>query len=219
MNLMNLVTWSKSIGIDIFSGVRLPEGLDPERVKSAIMIRSGLLTPIYAEPEVFEQMTAYWFESHQWNFAHLLKMIQAEYSPIENVDRYDETLTTHTGTERTQGTGKNTNSGSDSVHSESSGDTTSDVSAFNASDYVPDRKSESADSSDVQTDYGLVVDSESDSTLTHDTQERFTQHLHGNVGVTSNVKLLTEEKELISAFNPYTWIAEQFEKEFLLMVY
>lgn len=219
MNLMNLVNWSKTIGIDLFAGVIVPEELDAERVKSAIMIRSGLLTPIYAEPEVFKEMTEYWFASHKWNFEHLIKIMQAEYSPIENVDRYDETLTTHTGTEKTQGNSKNTNSGSDSVHSSSSGSTTNDVSAFNSSDYVNDRKSESSDTSDTQTSYGHVIDAENDSTLTHDTQERFTQHLHGNVGVTSNVKLLTEESELITNFNPYTWIAEQFEKDNLIMVY
>lgn len=219
MNLMNLVNWSKSIGIDIFEGVNLPAEINAERVKSAIMIRCGLLTPIYGEPEVFRDMTTIWFESKAWNFEHLVKIIKAEYSPIENVDRYDSTITRKTGTERTESESKNINSGSDSVHSESDGSTLNDVSAFNASEYVADNKSTSDMTDDSVTNYGHVLDAESDSTLTHDTQEEFIQHLHGNVGVTSNVKLITEELELISGFDAYAWIAEQFEKDNMIMVY
>ena len=46
----------------------------------------------------------------------------------------------------------------------------------------------------------------------------FESHIHGNIGVTSNVALITQELEL-RRFDIYTDIARRFEKEFLIQVY
>lgn len=292
MNLQNMIDYCKNNNLPSpLSGVRVPDPIDADTVRSYIMLRCGLMTPLYLEPEVFTMATKIWFDAHQWNFDHLVKMILAEYSPIENVDRYDSQTTisdgsgnktntgmsqdthsgndvnttlnentrTHSGTDTTteavSGSNENTerHSGSD-VISESD-DTNNKVSAYNSTTYQPDSqivsdkettteygevianagsKTETVNSSILHgetigdsgsntqtTAHGHVIDNtHNDTENTTDHNETvFTQHLHGNVGVTSNQDLMTQEQELLKNFNVYSWIAERFEEENFIMTY
>ena len=124
MNLQNLIDYCRETDLpDPFSGATVPAPLNIDTVKSAIMVRCGLLTPIYGEPSVFRNMTTHWFQTKQWTFEHLINIIQAEYSPIENVDEYYNEKTkyghnnTKTGgyTDTEDGTDTVTNSGTDTV--------------------------------------------------------------------------------------------------------
>ena len=85
MNLQNQLDYLPSL----LDGVVVPAPLSADYVKSQIMLECGLLTPLYSEPYLMKMAIAQWFKTHEWTFAHLVKVIQAEYSPIENVDRYD----------------------------------------------------------------------------------------------------------------------------------
>ena len=160
MNLQNLVDFCQGAGIpDPFSGATVPAPLNLDAVKSAIMIRCGLLTPIYGEPDVFRNLVTQWFFNKQWTFEHIINIIQAEYSPIENVfeDRTETTEFGHTNTKTggfkdTEG-GKDTveNSGKDvtaltgtdqrDISNSGTDTTTNTISAFNASTYQPDNQS------------------------------------------------------------------------------
>ena len=97
MNLQNLIDAGHHEDIDIFAGVSVPAPLDAETVKSAIMVRSGLMTPLYKEPRVFQSLVTHWFITKQWTFQHLINIIQAEYSPIENYNRHEDTKDTLSG--------------------------------------------------------------------------------------------------------------------------
>ena len=168
MNLQNLIDYCKGRGLpDPFSGASVPAPLNLDTVKSAIMIRCGLLTPVYGEPEVFTNMVTQWFNVKQWTFEHLINIIQSEYSPIENVNElrnertkygHNSTKTggykdTNAGKDTSQLSGNDTNqlSGIDSVNesgtdsrdiSNSGTDTTTNtISAFNSSAYQPDNQS------------------------------------------------------------------------------
>ena len=126
MNLINLIDLCKVYNLPHpLSGVVLPSPLDSEACKSAILIRCGALEPQYYEPEVFTSILSSWFAIRTWNFEHLIKVVQAEYSPIENTDRYTEhtgkrggkNTVTLSGTDVSSQSGKDTMqlSGSDSV--------------------------------------------------------------------------------------------------------
>lgn len=159
MNLQNLVNFYKIDDIDLFEGCTVPEPLDIDQVKNWIMYRCGLLTPIYAEPMIFKMIVKNWFDAHQWTFNHLCAVLEAEYSPIENVyesDHWtnqrsgdDETTYGRTDTESGQNTLQygetHTLSGEDKLnhgekHTESGTDSTENtISADNVSTYQPDR--------------------------------------------------------------------------------
>ena len=100
-NLQNLMDYCKHIDIDVFDGCSVPAPLDMNQVKNNIMLRCGLLTPVYSEPSVFKMMAKMWFDANQWNFEHLVNIILSEYSPIENVVDHDWWKEEHTGTDST----------------------------------------------------------------------------------------------------------------------
>lgn len=219
MNLQNLVDYCQWQGIDIFENCTVPAPLDIEMVKNEIMKKCGLLRPVYGEPEVFKALTKMWFDSNQWNFDHLVNIINAEYSPIENVYESDHYTTQHSGTDKRALGGKDidTLSGTDTVTDGSS--TTHEVSAFNSSGYQPSSKD--SNSGDIDTKYGKKDTLEFGKTddFTHGHLETYDRLRHGNIGVTTNDQLILEELSMLEKFNPYDWIAAKFERENFLQIY
>lgn len=175
MNLQNLVDFAQYKGIDIFGGISVPSPLSADTVKSAIMIRSGLMTPLYQEPEVFKALVDHWFIAKSWTIDHLINIIQAEYSPIENYDRQENS--THTiggGNKRSyNGSIKDTLSGTDTLtksgseteahtgtdtDAHSGTDTTTNyISAENESNFQNDSKSDLLHGESIGTTYGHTI--------------------------------------------------------------
>lgn len=160
MNLNNQIQFLREIHkTDLFSecnAATIPAPLDPENVRSAIIMRCGLLEPAYSEPSVMHQLTNLWFHTNSWNFQHLVNIILAEYSPIENTDKYSEHTNERTGsggrTLNVTDSKTDTHSGTDTRTTQHSGkderdeahtgsdDTEHTVSAYNSSGYQPDNK-------------------------------------------------------------------------------
>ena len=129
MNLQNLVDYCQEMGLaDPFSGASVPAPLNIDTVISAIMVRCGLQTPLYGEPDTFRNVTTHWFNTKQWTFEHLIAVIQSEYSPIENVfENRKETSTygssnIHTGGWKDAASGKDTTTHSEKDTTERSFD-------------------------------------------------------------------------------------------------
>lgn len=231
MNLQNLIDYCKYKEIDLFENCTVPDPLDIDMVKNEIMRRCGLLRPVYAEPLVFKALTKMWFDSNQWNFEHLVKIVEAEYSPIENVYEDEHYKIEHTGTDKTAFSGtdtlthgeKHTLSGTDTVTDGSHTEHT--VSAYNSSTYQPSSKDQNG--GDVDTKYGRTDTASGDDAtkygkkedFTHGHIEEFTKLRHGNVGVTTNNQLIGEELSMLEKFNPYDWIAAKFERDNFIQVY
>ena len=241
MNLQNLVDFCKGTGQPSpFAGAFVPAPLDVDTCISAIMVRCGLLTPVYGEPEVFRNMTTHWFITHQWTFEHLIKIIQADYSPIENVfeektedTTYGHTLTKSGSYKDTEG-GKDTveNSGKDQRDITNTGTdtTTNTISAFNATTYQPDNQSALLHGHTIDDD--LTHGKKTDTTFGHNVERVYnnqkdaesgkdsvTTKRHGNIGVTTNQQMINEELELLKHFDIYGYIANMFEDDNMLMVY
>lgn len=71
-----------------------------------------------------------------------------------------------------------------------------------------------------KTDYGKV-DTQSYGrvdTNTHTGEEKYTAHLHGNIGVTTSQQMIESELQL-RRFDIYAEIAQRFEHEFIVQVY
>lgn len=216
MNLQNLVTYSHDvINLDIFAGVTVPADIDRETLISAIMVRCGLLTPVYNDPYIFQKTTSLWFQTKQYMFEHLVNIVKAQYSPIENVDRYDEHTNSVNGNNSKNSGYTNSESGSDAKTY--SGSSESTVSAFNSSAYQPDSKT--TDGSSDSSNYSHSLNNTASESGTHASTETYTQHLHGNIGVTSNQQLINQELDLLAKFDIYKYIAEQFERDNMIMVY
>lgn len=251
MNLQNLVDYCEYKNIDLFEGCTVPAPIDITMVKNEIIKRCGLLTPVYSEPEVFKALCKMWFDANQYNFEHLVKIIEADYSPIENVYESDHWLEQNYGKDSSQDSGTDINqqsgkdvdqlsgkdtgqlSGNDTLRHGATTEHT--VSAFNDSTYQPDSKD--ATTGDDVTQYGkkdemsygkkdeLTYGKKEEFThgklneFTHGHNIKYDRLRHGNIGVTTNNKLETEEIEWLERFNPYDWIAAKFERENFVMIY
>ena len=116
MNLQNLIDYCQKFDLPSpFVNFSVPAPLNRETALNAIMVRCGLLTPIYLEPEVFTNLVTQWSAQKQWTFEHLIKIIQAEYNPIENVFESRTETSTFGSSNVKSGGFKDTNSGKDTV--------------------------------------------------------------------------------------------------------
>ena len=168
--LQNLVYYCKNHNIDLFENCTTPEPIDVDLLKSYIMLRCGLLQPIYGEPLIFKMQVKMWFDSNQWRMDHLVKMLLVDYNPAENIFEHDEWTEEHSGTDKDGGEESfahgetHTLSGQDTLghgetHTLSGKDTDEDtthtehtVSAYNASTYQPDSKDQRGGK--LETTYG-----------------------------------------------------------------
>lgn len=231
MNLQNQLDYDPTM----FDGIILPSELDPDLVKSNIMLECGLLTPLYSEPSTMKAAIKVWFMSRQWEFEHLINIINAQYSPIENVDRYDSWTKDTTGTEDQTDTGTGSRTDKRTIdrdldrETNTSGTNTNlgEVSAFNESSFQNSQQETFTTDIDGTED---VTENTKDNLTSNDTRtntrdldttghEAFTQHMHGNVGITSNQQLINQELDLLERFNIYQWIAKQFRINLILEVW
>lgn len=249
LTLEQLYKLANSIDIDIFGGLTLPEGtpLDRDILINTIIEKCGLNIPMYADPKVLASAVTIWSARNQYTFAHVGRIFDAVYSPIENKDYYEEETTQRERdlTDKTKGnssgtekltTSNNTSVKENKTSTHSGTDTTTDVgetSAYNASTYQDNNKNTSdLVHGEVITDVGggstsgngsstkqLSHNMSDDKTIDEDEKITAKRHQHGNIGVTSNNQLQTAEYEMLATYNPYSFIAGLFENELTLFVY
>lgn len=235
MNFQNQIDFLPSI----LDGVVVPAGIDANILKSEIVLECGLLTPLYSEPQVMKAAIAQWFAARTWTFEHLLKIINAEYSPIENYDRNEhwekEIDSWRDITEQLSGKDQrdfdSTLSNSDTTERSVDGDLTTEqeVSPYNSSSYLDSQKSTVTDGQTITTEttYGRKDTQNDDITYGKKTQtdddldhnEEYTGRTHGNIGVTTNQQMIEQELDLLAKFNIYSWIAKQFCADLMLLLY
>lgn len=235
MNFQNQIDFLPSI----LDGVVVPAGIDVITLKSEIVLECGLLTPLYSEPQVMKAAIAQWFAARTWTFEHLLKIINAEYSPIENYDRNEhwekEIDSWRDITEQLSGKDQrdfdSTLSNTDTTERSVDGDLTTEqeVSPYNSSSYVDSQKSTVTDGQTITTEttYGRKDTQNDDITYGKKTQtdddldhnESYTGRAHGNIGVTTNQQMIEQELDLLAKFNIYGWIAKQFCADLMLLLY
>lgn len=235
MNLQNQLDYLPTL----LDGVVVPAGIDANILKSQIMLECGLLTPLYSEPATMKAAIAQWFAARDWTFEHLLKIIRAEYDPIDNYDRREvwdkETDSWRDRTEQLSGKDQrdfdSTLSNDDSTVRSVEGDLTTEqeVSPYNSSSYVDSQKSTVSDGQEIttKTTYGRKDTQNDDITYGKktttdddlDQNEHYEGRTHGNIGVVTTQEIINQELELLAKFNIYGWIAKQFCADLMLLLY
>ena len=249
LTLEQLYKLGVNIGIDIFSGLTLPEDspFDRDIMINTIIEKCGLNIPMYSDPATMYNAVALWSARHQYTFKHLAKIYLADYSPIENKN-YTESVTVDRERELTDDT-TGENSSTESTSTQSAGqvaenktsshsgtDTTRDhnnTSAYNADDYQPENESiTTIEHGEVISDSGTGSTNNSSNiekeisgentigkTVNENESTTTTNTGHGNIGITSNVALQREEKDWLMTFECYQTISSIFENELTLFVY
>lgn len=220
MNLQNQLDYLPSL----LDGVVLPsEDLDLDLLKSVLMERCGLLTPLYSEPETMKQVISIWFRSHQWNIERLIALVKTSYSPLENYDRHEDLArdmnTTENRTEnhtenRTQNFTENGTVGSTETAERT-------VAAFNTSTYSPADKTVTGGT--TTTHSGGQTAGQNAGATAGQTAGQEAEHavnwIHGNIGVTTSQAMFQAELDLLGGFNSYQYIIEKFANDCLLSIW
>lgn len=245
LTLQQLYNLGTSESVNIFEYLTLPSDspFSKDLIINTILVKCGLNIPMYADPFTMRSAIDIWSKKNQYTFEHIAKIYTAEYSPIENTDKYD-TITVSRDrslTDDTKGnTTKNetnlgtTQNGSHEYNAEahSGSDTVTDtVSAENVSDYQPNDQTSTTYGHEVngsrQSESNSIINDTKKSNINLTNNKNVdeaettatTQHTHGNIGVTTNTTLQVEEYKLMSDYNPYSFIAGLFENELTLCVY
>lgn len=201
--------------------------LDHDLMSSQIMIRLGLMNPIFQEPDLFKDAINLWFKTHKWNIEHLMRLACQNYNPLENYDRWEHM----SGDEKLSGIDTETHSGNDidkasgtDTEQHSGNDITENTtSAMNTSTYQPADKSTLTYGENIDTTYGKQ------STYTHgenidtkygkNTNNTANNHLHGNIGTTTYDQMFKGEISVIKSFNIYDSVVSLIESDLFLGVY
>lgn len=77
--------------------VAVPSPLSSDYLKALIIEKLGEVEPVHQNPYVFMYDGALWFNTHGWFFTHVINVMLAEYSPIENYNRTEEKTETNSG--------------------------------------------------------------------------------------------------------------------------
>ena len=249
LTLEQLYKLGLNVDIDMFEGLNLPEEnpLNRDILINTIIEKCGLNIPMYADPRVMASAITIWSARNQYTFAHVGKIFNAIYSPIENKDYYeDETIgrsrdmTDNTTGSNTRAENLSTNNSTtvteQKISTHSGKDTTTDeaeTSAYNASDYQDNNKNTSElQHGEVISDAGngsttgtgssakqIAGNRTDNKTIDEDETTTATRHQHGNIGISTNNKMQIEEYEMLATYNPYNFIAGLFENELTLFVY
>lgn len=200
--IVSLLAWDKSL----FSGLVLPDGVDPELTVDTIVQLCGHTPLAHPDPEYLAWYIPRWSKRRLPIWSKLYATTELKYDPIENYDRRSEyTDTTGRKLDRRGG-------GSDSRTQASNSENEEKVSADNASTYQPDNLTTGSDTTTMTGFSTQTLSDQEDTTFTH--KER----THGNIGVTTTQQMIEEERR-VAEFDIYAYIAEDFKVDFCLLVY
>lgn len=198
----------------IFDGMTLPDELDAEHMKTTILDYCGNNEVRYPDPAILKTMIENFFYVNAYMMKTLVGTIIQEYSPIENYDRYEDTSRNINGVGTTNTTAEDFPG---MVTTTTPGEITEEkVSAFDSDSYQPSRKTEKSGTNKVETSGTNKTTNAAISG--NQTEDTYTAHMHGNIGVTTNQQMLEAERQ-IAMFSVYKTIALQFENEITIPVY
>ena len=202
LSLLGLYNWDNSI----FDNMVLPENFsqdDKTTLINNLLMETAELEVIYTDPDFMKNAIEAWSSKEVYTWTRLYEAMLAEYSPIENFDRYEDV--------DEQNRGAMTHSGTDSVSGSGEDTITNKITSFDSNTFVDHDKAIAGKGSTDTTTYGHVV--------TDSTGKKIISHLHGNIGVTTNQQMLEAELQTRPKINIYRIIIDSFRERFCLLVY
>lgn len=203
----------------LFDNIKLYEEFDKDILVDLIMQQSGELFPFHQQPDYLKRNIENWFARMYEQFKRMYDALYSEYNPIENYDRHEDWSDSESTSASSSESASSSGSAHDSTSDSTSNSMTNNVSAANmTSGFVPDSASEGRSAGTSTAD----TQNSSNSSRNNIEARRHTSthlaHIHGNIGVTTNVQMIEGELEL-RKFDIYETIANMFEEEFIVRVY
>lgn len=202
LSVLGLYQWDNTI----FDDMQLPEDMtadDKDVLINNLLMECAELECLFTDPDFMKNAIAAWSAKEVYSWNRMYEAFQAEYDPIENYNRYEDT--------DDQNRGAMTHSGSDSVAGSGSDTVTNRITSFDNNNFADHDQAIAQKGSTDTTIYGHVV--------TDSTGHKLISHIHGNIGVTTSQQMLESELELRPKLNIFDVIITSFKNRFCLMVY
>lgn len=212
MSVLGLYNWDHTL----FDLMELPEGIEKDVVVGNILQETAELEVLYPDPNFMKQSIGLWSKKELEVWQHLYDTTKYDYDPIENYNRKEEGDRTsqdhnaHGGSDSRTGNNNHQASG-DSEAYEAGYDSIASASSDGLVKTERRHASSTASTQDRDTtEYGQTIDSEG--------RTDYHIHAHGNIGVTTTQKLISEERN-IAKMNLYDIIITEFRDHFCVMVW
>lgn len=203
---------------EITDKLAIPDGMDKDTIIDYIYMYAGANESRYGNPHILSRLFHRFFASRKSEWGRMWIALQAEYNPIENTDRYE--------TFNRKFTSDNEEKNTSEVSGESGGNSTrtpnitteNKRSAFDSNQYQPLGQATESGTETTNSSSNAKQSGSEDKKQNRKDEEGHELHSHGNIGVTTNQEMITEELEL-RKYNLYKTIALEVEDEFTITVY
>lgn len=222
----------------LFSDMVMPDGMDASDrtiIVDNILNEYAELEVIYPDPVFMKDAIGKWSRKEVPTWQRIFNAAKAEYNPIENYNRTEESEETgsssgkesHSGTDTSTtdsrsnlaGMDKDANSGSDTL--------TTNRAAFDSNSLVTtgtdttqhghiltrSLNETTTENGTASVAHGEVIDNTGNNNLIR------RSHIAGNIGVTTSQQMLEQELLVSAKLNVYNYIMNSFKDRFCLEVY
>ena len=222
----------------LFSDMVMPDGMDAsdrDIIVDNILNEYAELEVIYPDPVFMKDAIGKWSRKEVPTWQRIFNAAKAEYNPIENYNRTEESEETgsssgkesHSGTDTSTtdsrsnlaGMDKDANSGSDTL--------TTNRAAFDSNSLVTtgtdttqhghiltrSLNETTTENGTASVAHGEVIDNTGNNNLIRKS------HIAGNIGVTTSQQMLEQELLVSAKLNVYNYIMNSFKDRFCLEVY
>ena len=212
----------------------LPEGMDKDAMEMYILQYCGENEVRYTDSVILQKFVAIWFRANKTQFGRIWDTINAEYNPLENYKRFEDSTRDISENEATEGTttldskvsGTATADGTDSGTESGTNNVDKFVSAFDSSSLQPRESEEGEDSRNTSgTTHSESTNSSTGNQNGSNTgkrdrleNEKYNYSGHGSIGIITSQEMIKQERE-IAQYDIYYYIAMKFEDEFTIPIY
>ena len=202
MSLLGLYTYDDTL----FDNMAFPDDFtedDKELFINNLLMECAELEVLFTDPDFMKNAIGVWSAKEVYVWNRLYEAVTADYDPIENYNRHEETDDQNRGTVTHGGTDSTTGSGNDTLENS--------ITSFNNNTYAPHDKAVMGKGTTEATSYGHTV--------TDATGHKLTSRIHGNIGVTTSQQMLESELDVRPKLNIFNIMIESFRQRFCLLVY
>lgn len=191
---------------DLFMGLKVPTGVDRDALIDLLLMDTAELEILYPSPSFLKLAIQRWASKELPVWEKLWETTVLEYNPIHNYDRWEDITDTRTP-DLTYGKGTtdtSTTSGKDT--------TTGSQRAYNNTPMAEVDKQVFDHGSGVTTTHE-GADTETGTDVNH-----HDAHIYGNIGVTTTMQMIREQREVVQ-FTVIDAIIDSFKRRFCLLIY
>lgn len=210
----------------VLDGLAVPTGMDGDNVKQNLLLETAGLSILYPDSDFLKAAITVWSAERQDVWGKMYATTVAQYNPMENYDRIEETEEQTSGVSVKENAHSLDSSSTDesatvSTRSGSNESVTGNTS-YNSNDFADTAKVVSS-GHDNASNTGRTSGSTSENGNDRGNESRndnriVRSRIHGNIGVRSGQELIMQSRE-IDVFCMTQFIINDFIQRFCVMVY